>query len=198
MTRLKLCGLTRPEDIACVNALKPEYIGFVFWPRSRRNVTKEQAASLKALLDPSIQAVGVFVDKDLQEVLELLEEGIIDIAQLHGKEDDIYIKTLKEKSGKTIIKAYTIRCMEDVARANASIADYVLVDSGKGSGVTFDWALLQAMTRPYFLAGGLSLNNVEEATRRLSPFALDVSSGIETDGFKDPNKMKQFVKIARL
>lgn len=197
MTKIKLCGLTRPQDVEAANQLKPEYVGFVFWERSKRNVSREQAAVLKKLLDPSIQAVGVFVDKEIREVEKLLQDQIIDIAQLHGRESEDYIKELKENSGKTIFKAFTIKNMEDVARANESSADYVLVDSGKGTGITFNWDLLSEMKRPYFLAGGLSLANVEEAIRKLDPFAVDVSSGIETDGLKDVEKMRTFVKKVR-
>lgn len=197
MTKIKLCGLKRPTDIEVVNVLKPEYIGFVFWPKSKRNVTKEEAKALKAMLDPSIQSVGVFVDKEIDEVVELLEDGMIDIAQLHGQEDEEYIRTLKERTGKIVFKAFTVRDAESVKEANASSADYVLVDSGKGTGMTFNWTFLREMTRPYFLAGGLGIENVSDAIETLHPYAVDVSSGIETDGVKDPEKMKHFVELVR-
>lgn len=198
MTKIKLCGLTRPCDIQQVNRLKPDYIGFVFWEGSKRNVTEEQAADLKKLLDPSVQAVGVFVDSDPEYVAELLEKGIIDIAQLHGNEDNSYIEKLRALvPGKEIIQAFKIRIRLDAAAANASSADTVLLDSGTGSGQTFDWSLIRTINRPYFLAGGLNPENIAEAVQALHPFAVDVSSGIETEEVKDPEKMRSFVEQVR-
>ncbi|MDO4975661.1 MAG: phosphoribosylanthranilate isomerase [Eubacteriales bacterium] len=197
MTKIKLCGLTRACDIETVNQLKPDYIGFVFWPKSKRNLSKEQAKELKSLLDPEIQVIGVFVDENMDTVANLLEEGIIDIAQLHGSEDEEYIETLRNRTGKIIFKAFTIKDLDAVERANASNADCVLVDSGKGSGVAFDWNLLKEMKRPYLLAGGLSLSNVEEAITLIKPYGVDVSSGIESDGKKDVKKMIEFVNRVR-
>ncbi len=198
MSQIKLCGMTRLVDIETVNSLKPEYIGFVFWERSKRNVTKEDARLLKDRLDPEIKAVGVFVDEEISVVENLLAEGIIDIAQLHGKESEDYIKTLQSQCNKPVMKAFTIHSEEDVEKANASSADMVLVDSGKGSGMTFSWELLKGMRRPFFLAGGLNTENISDAIKTLNPFAVDVSSGIETDGVKDPNKMELFIKKVRL
>lgn len=198
MTAIKLCGLTRPCDIDTVNKLKPEYIGFVFFAKSIRNISREQAADLKKRLDPAIQAIGVFVDPDLDFVAGMLRDGIIDGAQLHGKEDEAYISQLRSLApGKQIIKAYKVRTVEDLALANASSADYVLLDSGTGSGETFDWSLIRGIERPYFLAGGLDPDNVGRAVTDLHPFAVDVSSGIETDGVKDPEKMGCFVEQVR-
>lgn len=197
MTRIKFCGLTRAEDIKAANELKPDYIGFVFWAKSKRAVTREQAASLKAELDPSIKAVGVFVDEDIDTVIALLRDDIIDIAQLHGHEDDTYIDDLKKASCKEVIKAFKVRSEDDLARAENSHADHVLLDAGMGDGVTFDWSLLGKISRPYFLAGGLYPENVSDAVRTLHPFAVDVSSGIETDGRKDMVKMAAFTAAVR-
>ncbi len=197
MSQIKLCGMTRLVDIEAVNTLKPEYIGFVFWERSKRNVTKEEARMLKDKLDSKIKVVGVFVDEELSVIEDLLNDGIIDLAQLHGQESEDYIKALQERTKRRVIKAFTIRSKEDVARANASSADMVLVDSGKGSGMTFSWELLKGMKRPYFLAGGLNTDNIYDALEQLSPFAVDVSSGIETDGVKDPEKMALFIQAVR-
>ena len=156
MTKVKFCGLTRLSDIEKVNALKPEFIGFVFWPRSKRVVTREQAAELKAALDPAIKAVGVFVDEDIEVVKALLNDDIIDIAQLHGSEDEAYINELKSSSGKPVIKAFKIRSEDDALEAQASPADMVLLDSGMGTGKTFNWDTIKGVNRPYFLAGGLA------------------------------------------
>lgn len=198
MTRIKLCGLKRMEDIQKANELKPDYIGFVFAQKSKRAVTKELAKELKAKLNESIQVSGVFVNEDPDTILELLEEGIIDVAQLHGSEDETYIKKLKEKTKSPVVKAFSIEGDEDIEMANRSSADYVLLDSGAGgTGTSFDWSLVAKMKRDYFLAGGLTIDNVDASIRMLHPFAVDVSSGIETDGVKDPEKMEKFVEKVR-
>ncbi|MDE6737781.1 MAG: phosphoribosylanthranilate isomerase, partial [Lachnospiraceae bacterium] len=186
MTKIKLCGLSRPCDIETANRLSPEYIGFVFAAKSIRYVSSEKATELKKLLRPSIKTVGVFVRENPETVAELLRSGIIDIAQLHGGESEDYIKQLRTLTDKPLIKAYRIDTEQDVEAANISTADYVLLDSGQGgTGTTFDWNLLEKIDRPYFLAGGLNADNVRSAIERLNPYAVDVSSGIETDGYKD-------------
>ena len=197
MTRIKFCGLTRKCDIEAVNELGPEYIGFVFWPRSKRVVTREQASELKAMLDPSIKAVGVFVDEDIEVVKSLLNDDIIDIAQLHGSEDGTYINDLKVSTGKPVIKAFKIRSEDDGRQAEESPADMVLLDSGMGTGKTFNWEIIKGVKRPFFLAGGLAPDNAAEAIRELHPYALDVSSGIETEGIKDTKKMTDFYEAVR-
>lgn len=218
MTKIKMCGLRKLEDIEAVNECKPDYAGFVFAPESRRYVTAEQAAELKDYLDPQIQAVGVFVDEAPEKVAALLNEGVIDLAQLHGSEDEEYLVKLRKLTEKPIIQAFRIRTKEDVIRAMQSSADEILLDSGAGTGSTFNWEILcmdraggQAMdgeqnrekslyaeeTCPYFLAGGLNPQNVTEAIRRLHPYAVDVSSGIETDGSKDREKIAAFVTAVR-
>lgn len=197
MTRIKFCGLTRKCDIEAVNELGPEYIGFVFWPRSKRVVTREQASELKTMLDPSIKAVGVFVDEDIEVVKSLLNDDIIDIAQLHGSEDGTYINDLKMSTGKPVIKAFKIRSEDDGRQAEESPADMVLLDSGMGTGKTFNWEIIKGVKRPFFLAGGLAPDNAAEAIRELHPYALDVSSGIETEGIKDTKKMTDFYEAVR-
>ena len=198
MTRIKLCGLSRSCDIAAVNALDPEYIGFVFAAKSRRYVSAEKAAELKGLLKTGIKAVGVFVKENHATVADLLNEGIIDIAQLHGGEDEAYIRHLRTLTDKPVIKAFRIDHKQDVQDAEESTADYILLDSGSGgTGTVFNWELIKNIKRPYFLAGGLGPDNVEEAVRSLQPYAVDVSSGIESDGLKDKTKMAAFVAAVR-
>lgn len=198
MTRIKLCGMARMADIDAVNELMPEYIGFIFVPGRRRNIAPELAAELKRRLLPGIQAVGVFINEEPDRVAQFLREGLIDIAQLHGTEDEDYIKRLRGLTKKPLIKAFRIETEEDIRRAEASTADYVLLDSGiGGTGRVFDWTLLQQMKRPYFLAGGLTAENVRPAVERLRPYAVDVSSGIEIDGLKDQMKMREFVRQVR-
>lgn len=195
--KIKLCGLSRPCDIEAVNELKPDYIGFVFASKSKRYVTPEKAVELKSLLDPAITAVGVFVDEDPTAVAALLQNGTIDMAQLHGHEDAAYIATLRQLTDKPLIRAFRIGSREDLEEVASCPADYVLLDSGAGTGQVFDWSLIEGVQRPYFLAGGLSCDNAEAAVARLHPYAVDVSSGIETDGLKDKEKMAVFTAAVR-
>lgn len=197
MTKIKLCGLSRDCDIEAVNELKPEYIGFVFAPKSKRYVDEERAARLRRSLRPDITPVGVFVNENPEAIASLLKNSIIDIAQLHGNESEEYIKNLRNLTDKPIIKAFRIDTRQDVEIANQSRADYVLLDSGQGTGTVFDWNLLKNIARPYFLAGGLTPDNVNQALTLLHPYAVDISSGIETDGFKDKEKMTAFVSTVR-
>ncbi len=197
MTRIKMCGLKRPEDILQANMLMPEYIGFVFFRNSRRYVTKATASGLKALLDKRIKAVGVFVDEEIGSIADLAGDGIIDMIQLHGNEDNGYIAELRKYIGKPVINAFRIKNQEDIRYAIDSEADYILLDSGAGTGKVFDWNLLKEIKRPYFLAGGLDPFNVSDAIDMLRPFAVDVSSGIEKNGKKDPELMKRFVSSVR-
>ena len=197
MTKIKLCGLSRPCDIEIANELKPEYIGFVFAQGSIRCVSPEQALELKRLLAPEIKAVGVFVNKPPELVAGLMNSGVIDMAQLHGCEDASYISSLRKLTVKPVIQAFSVETAMDAGRANLSAADYVLLDSGAGSGNVFKWSLTENVTRPFFLAGGLDPDNVACAVRSLRPFAVDVSSGIETDGKKDKSKMAAFVAAVR-
>lgn len=196
-TKIKLCGLTRLCDIQTANQLQPEYIGYVFAPQSKRYLPPEAAAQLTEQLSEGIQAVGVFVNQRVDIVADLLQRGVIHMAQLHGEEDASYIARLRAYTDCPIIQAFRIRQAEDVTAAMHSSADYLLLDSGAGTGETFNWAWLQAVTRPYFLAGGLTPANAAHAVQALSPYAVDVSSGIETHGRKDPAKMAAFVHAVR-
>ncbi len=197
-TKIKFCGLTRECDILAANELLPDYIGFVFAKKSRRYVSPDRAEKLKAGLDPHIQAVGVFVNESPETIADLLQSGIIDIAQLHGQEDDAYINRLQSLTNHPLIQAFRINHKEDVTRAIESSADYILLDSGEGgTGTVFDWSLLKEINRPYFLAGGLHAGNVADAITNLNLFAVDVSSGIETDQHKDVQKMTSFIAAVR-
>lgn len=199
MTKIKLCGLTRECDIEAANLLQPEYIGFVFATKSRRYVSPDRAEILRGQLSDAIQAVGVFVNEDPKLVAELLERKIIDVAQLHGSEDEVYIQKLRELTDRPIIQAFCISKQEDITSANESSADYVLLDSAVGgSGTQFDWSLTQNIRKQYFLAGGLNPDNVQQALDACRPFAVDVSSGIESGGgVKDKAKMTAFVSNVR-
>jgi phosphoribosylanthranilate isomerase len=192
MTLIKMCGLFREADIYAVNRIKPDFIGFVFAPRSRRYVTPEKAAALKKLLDPGIKAVGVFTDFPLSGIESLVSSGVIDIVQLHGTESETMVRSVKNICRCPVIKAFKIQTAKDAADAENSCADYILLDSGNGSGKVFDWELLKDIKRPYFLAGGLNPENVGEAIKLLHPYGVDVSTGLETFGLKDEKKMAAF------
>ena len=195
--KIKICGLTRPEDTACVNRLLPDYIGFVCWPGSRRFVSEEQAARLKAALSPEIRAVGVFVDAPVEEITALLQKGVIDMAQLHGEESEEDVCRIRELTGKPVIRAVKVGCRRDVEEWQGSAADYLLFDSGMGSGRTFDWNLLKEVKRPYFLAGGLGADNLEQVLAQVQPYGVDLSSSVETGGYKDPQKMRRVMEVIR-
>jgi len=197
MTRIKFCGLRTIEDVVAANKILPEYVGFVFAPKSKRYVTPETAEQLRDALSKKIQAVGVFVNEKISTVADLLNAGTIDAAQLHGNETDDDIKNLRGLTNKTIIKAFQIKTADDLNVAQKSLADFILLDAGAGDGKTFDWQLLKNFRREYFLAGGLTVDNVSDAIKILNPFAVDVSSGIETDGLKDFNKMATFADAVR-
>ena len=199
MTRIKICGLTRPEDVRYVNTAKPDWCGFILnFPSSRRNVTPEQARALRAGLDPDIRPVGVFVDRPVEEVAALLNSGVISVAQLHGREDNAYISVLRTLApGCVVWRAFQLRSQADLAAADASGADLVLLDNGRGTGQTFDWSLAGSVQRPFLLAGGLTPESIPRAVAALRPYGLDLSSGVETDGVKDPAKIQAAVPAAR-
>ena len=197
MIKIKLCGLRRECDIIYANELMPEYIGFVFAAKSKRYVLPKQAKELRKLLNPQIIPVGVFVNEKPEVIADLVSKNIIKVGQLHGNETEEYIQTLRKYVECTIIQAFLIRSKADIEIANDSSADYVLLDSGGGCGKTFDWSLLQEIKRPYFLAGGLTPQNVSKAIKQLKPYAVDASSSLETDGYKDKEKMKAFVNAVR-
>ena len=195
MAKVKICGLTRIEDIECVNEVLPDYVGFIFAP-SRRQVSWEQALDLKNHLDRRILSVGVFVDEPVDTIVEILDMGIIDVIQLHGRETEAYIKTIRACTPQPIIKAVSVRTRSDLAVKTS--ADHLLFDHGSGGkGVAFDWSLLKGVSIPYFLAGGLSAENIDDALGRTTPFAVDVSSGVETNGLKDPDKVKELTRRVR-
>jgi len=221
--RIKICGLFRHEDIDFVNEARPDYAGFVF-AGSKRQVTPVLAQHLRFRLANSIIPVGVFVNAPFADIVTLYQNGIISIAQLHGEEDESYIQALKKASGSKPIPI--IKVIKKVSAANqekpsqtkkklqsnsscsssgswlnpleTSGADYLLLDSGAGSGKTFNWNSLNSVkfSKPWFLAGGIDINNIDKA-KALNPFAVDVSSGAETDGIKDRKKILQLVSSVK-
>ena len=197
MTKIKLCGLRRIEDIGFVNELMPDYIGFVFYKKSKRYTAPENAYILRQKLKSEITPVGVFVDEKIDTILSLIKSKIIDAVQLHGNEDNDYISELRKHSDCIIIKAFKIKTQNDIELANKSLADIVLLDSGEGSGKLFDHSLINNINRQYFLAGGLTPQNVDSAIELLHPFGVDASSSLETNEFKDKDKMTAFIEAVR-
>ena len=199
MTRIKICGLSRPQDVAYVNQAKPDWCGFVIdVPGSRRSISVEQLAILRSKLCPEVLPVGVFVDSPPELVTQLLNCGMIAAAQLHGGEDEAYVRHLRALApGKEIWRAFPVRGPADLERAANFPADRILLDSGQGTGRTFDWSLLKNFPRPYLLAGGLNPGNLKDAIRTLRPFGVDLSSGVETDGTKDSDKIQAAVAAVR-
>lgn len=194
MTCVKFCGLSRSEDIAAVNILNPDYAGFVFWEKSRRYVAPETAKMLSDKLNPDIVPVGVFLDSDLNRIIDIANTGCIRTVQLHGSESEGFVRETRDATGMPVIRAFRIATRNDLEKAISTEADLMMLDGGIGEGRTFDWSLLEDVKRPYILAGGLNPDNVKEAIERLHPFGVDVSSGIETDGIKDQDKMKRFME----
>ena len=196
MAKIKICGLKRLEDVEIVNKYKPDFVGFVF-ADSKRKVTLNLARQMKQNLDDSIQSVGVFVDAAIDEILEIHKRGIIDMAQLHGSESDEYIEELRQKSNcqLKIINAIEMDDEKDLLEYDNSTADYLLFDSGKGSGKTFDWRLIRKdLKKEFFLAGGLNYQNISRAINEFDPYAIDLSSSVETNGYKDELKIKKVME----
>ena len=199
-TKIKICGLKRPEDITYVNEAKPDYCGFIIeFPKSSRNVTGALVRELTAKLNPDIIPVGVFVNAAPERVEELLLDGTIHIAQLHGQEDEAYIRRIQKNTGHQVIKAFSVKTAQDIENVLKSPADYILFDQGGGgTGQTFDWSLIPEIDRPFFLAGGLGADNLETAVQTIYPYAVDLSSSVETDGMKDRDKILKAVQLVHM
>ncbi|GHT70602.1 N-(5'-phosphoribosyl)anthranilate isomerase [Endomicrobiia bacterium] len=198
MTKIKICGLKREEDIGFVNIAKPDYVGFVF-AGEKRKIDFNTATKLKSLLNKEIQTVGVFVNIDVDNILNLCRDCIIDLVQLHGDEDEIYISKLKEKVKQPIIKVVRVKeKIRDIkTKANFTLFDMYNNFEYGGCGKVFDWNLIRQYKQPFFLAGGLNKDNIEKALTELKPYCIDLSSGVETDGIKDLNKIKEIIQIVR-
>jgi phosphoribosylanthranilate isomerase len=196
-TELKICGLKRLEDIIAVNRHGADYAGFVFFEKSKRYVDPYKANELISLLRADIKPVGVFMDEPLDNVVRIARITGVELVQLHGHESEEYVEYVKRTLDRPVIKAYKASEEGALEKALNSNADYVMIDSGAGSGKKFDWNILKDFKREYFLAGGLEPESVGEAIRMLEPFAVDVSSGVETDGIKDEKKIAEFIEAVR-
>lgn len=204
MTKVKICGLSRIEDIQYCNELTPDFIGFILdFPKSKRNITFDKAKELKSILNKDIKSVGVFVNANIDTITKYCTENIIDIIQLHGNEDVKYINELKSRINKPITKAIRVQSAEEIVQADKLPCDYLLLDTYVsnmvgGSGLTFDWSIIPQISKPFFLAGGLNANNVSKAIEMCNPFAVDVSSSVEDGDFKSYNKIKEFIHKVRM
>lgn len=199
--KIKICGLSRMEDIESVNAVGPDYIGFVF-AKSRRQVSVSQAERLAEALLPSVQRVGVFVDEQAGQIVDIVRRGIVDMVQLHGKESTSYVAELKRQISCPVIKAIRMdqeegtEITQTLLRYESAGVDYFLFDNGPGgTGESFFWSTIPDTKVPYLLAGGIGLDNAAAAAKASSAFALDVSSGAETDGKKDAEKIRRLVEL---
>lgn len=213
MQKIKLCGMMKPCDIEYANRVKPDFAGFIF-ANTRRKISAAQAKQFREALDAEIPAVGVFVNEDISVITSLVQNGCIDMIQLHGEEDADYIRRLREICDVPVIKAVKVQMVEQIRQAAALPVDYLLLDTYRkgvlgGTGEAFDWELLreakivagdtaegELFGKPYFLAGGLHAGNLREAAA-LGSYGLDVSSGIETDGSKDFTKMVEVMELVR-
>lgn len=198
--KIKLCGMFRECDIDYVNEAMPDYIGFiVMFPKSHRNIDLETASRLKKRLDPKIKSVAVSVDAPIEKFAEFAQSGVADMLQLHGNEDAEYIAELRKLTDIPLIKAVKVASPDDIIRAQELDVDYLLLDSGTGSGLAFDHSLIDRaqIRKPFFLAGGLTPENVREAALRVEPYGVDMSSGIETDKLKDREKILAAVREVR-
>lgn len=203
MSRIKICGIKSVKDIEYVNLLNPDYIGFVF-ARSSRQVTVEQVLELKRFLNKGIKTVGVFLNEDKEKVLEVAENVGLNIVQLHGTEDLSYIDYLSSYDKFEIWKALGIKSDQDIDEIKKYSQYRIVLDGAKaGQGKRFSWdsieeeVLTEDFRKNLILAGGLNFNNVIEGIQRFKPFAVDVSSGVETEGKKDYIKMKEFIERVR-
>ncbi len=196
MTKIKICGIRRFEDIAYLNELQPDYCGFVF-AKSKRRVDVEQVSHLIKKLSADIKKVGVFVDEKPQKVIGIAEKLKLQVIQLHGSENQGYINKLK---GYEVWKALKISNLESIEEiVNYKCEKLILDNSMAGSGQSFKWEFVQQKVEGslIMLAGGLTSENVQQGIMQLNPYGVDVSSGVETQGFKDYRKIKEFIQKVR-
>ncbi|MCM1286016.1 MAG: phosphoribosylanthranilate isomerase [Acetobacter sp.] len=190
MARIKICGLRRSIDVEYVNDLNPDYIGFILSAGFKRSITADEAKKLKKKLSPDIKAVGVFVNEDENYINSIVEDKIIDIAQLHGNESPQLCRNINAP----VIKYFNPDSFDRINEYNDS-ADYFLFDSGTGTGRSFDWSKLPKTDKPFFLAGGINESNIYDAIEKINPFCIDLSSAVETNGFKDYKKIQKIMEI---
>lgn len=207
--KVKICGLSEPHSLTAAIEGGADFVGFVFVPESPRYVTPEVAKYLASYVPASITRVGLFVDPTLDLLQQILQQGFLDMIQLHGSESIDFIKEIKDKYHLPVMKAINIAAKKDLLDVPAyeAVADWILFDAKASGGMTggtghnFDWSILKDYphTKPWMLAGGLNADNVGEALKILSPDAIDVSSGVESArGVKNSEKIRTFLKLAKI
>ena len=199
MTKVKICGITHEVEIGIMNELSPDFVGFVFATKSRHFIAPEHAGMLRAKLRRGIKTVGVFSNASLRNVALTMETAGLDIIQLHGDETVEYIAALREYTRCPIMKVIKVASPIDAEKAMYSTADYVMLDGGSaGSGKSFDWSMLGNIRRNFLLSGGLTPENIHDALQITpKPFALNVSSGVESNKIKDYRKVMKFILAVR-
>lgn len=198
--KIKICGIQRMQDAEALNEAMPDFAGFVF-AAGRRKISLEKAFAIRKLLDKNIKTVGVFVNEDIRNIIKAFDEGVIDYAQLHGNEDEEYLEQIKKHSRVPIIKAIRV-CSEENLKIAEGYDCQILFDAYSplaygGAGITFDWNILKNYRKPFFIAGGLKATNIEQCIKLTSPYCVDISSGVETEGIKDKNKIIEIVNLIR-
>ena len=202
--KVKMCGMRRKEDIAYANEVKPDAVGYIFFPKSKRYVTGQQAKEFDQDLDQDILSVGDFVNETIEIVIEIANQVPLDVIQLHGDEDHTYVEQLKQQTDKEIWKVVRVKDTNDIKEAEKLPVDKLLLDTfteekdmygGTGKVMKYDLIPKEGIRKPYFIAGGLHSKNIKEITKKVHPYGIDISSGIETDGYKDLKKMKEIMQI---
>lgn len=195
MVKVKICGICHEAEIGIMNELVPDFVGFVFVKKSRHFIAPEHAGYLRSKLRKGIKSVGVFANESLRSVAMCVETAGLNMVQLHGDETAEYIAALREYIRCPIMKVYKVARPIDAERAMYSTADYVMLDGGSaGDGKTFDWSMLGRVRRKFFLSGGLTPDNMEQALLLdPRPYALNASSGLEANRMKDYRKVMKFI-----
>ena len=197
MIKIKLCGVSCPEDVELVNRLHPDYVGFLFI-NDPQQIDQKTAASLRKRLDPSIEVIGVFENERPLFITNLLRQGIIDAVQLRGRETEDDIQAIRQQVNCPVLQMVRVETPADVLRSEWSVADYLLLTgTADAPGNAFNHALARYSRRPFFLAGGLNPGNVKDAIKACHPYAVDVRTGIRTNGRMDPEKAEEFIRQVR-
>lgn len=199
MVKVKICGICHESEIAIMNELVPDFVGFVFARKSRHFISPEHASYLRSKLKPGIKSVGVFNNESLHSVAMCVETAGLSMVQLHGDETGEYIAALREYVHCPIMKVYKVAKPIDAEKALYSTADYVMLDGGNaGDGKTFDWSMLGRMRRKFFLSGGLNPDNIQQALLLdPQPYALNTNSGVEAHRTKDFRKVMKFIQTVK-
>lgn len=205
MSKIKICGMQTARDIDITNELMPDFVGFIMGEEEkfRRQIPPDKAYSFRERLNPLVKSVGVFVNEPIDFVADMCNNDIIDLVQLHGQEDDDYILRLSNIVPTPVIKAVHARTSQQIQQAQGLHCTYLLLDTAYkdkagGGGKSFNWDIIpQRLEKPFFLAGGINAHNIQQAIQSFAPYCIDLSSSVETDGFKDREKVKEVIEKVR-